>query len=138
MKFTESVRASWSGVYVSAPQGSAKAPAAKAPAAKAPAAKAPAAKAPAAKAAAPSSSIGGGMTDVEAQAEKIKAMKASGKGNKDPDVIEAVKVLKELKAAQPAGASAAAVGAKDDEKKAEKEAVKNPKVDAKAARLAAR
>ena len=42
---------------------------------------------------------GGGGDAVAAQAEKIKALKASGKGNKDPEVVAAVTVLKELKAA---------------------------------------
>ena len=42
-----------------------------------------------------SSGGGGGESegDVAAQAEKVKALKASGKGNKDPEVIAAVKVL---------------------------------------------
>ena len=46
------------------------------------------------------------MTTVAEQAEIVKALKASGKGNKDPVVIAAVAVLKELKAgggAKPAG-----------------------------------
>ena len=45
-------------------------------------------------------------------------MKASGKGNKDPEVVEAVKVLKELKAAAAsAPAPVVAAAPKKEEKK---------------------
>ena len=46
---------------------------------------------------APAPAGGGGGDAVAAQAAKVKALKASGKGNKDPEVIAAVAVLKELK-----------------------------------------
>lgn len=48
-----------------------------------------------------------GMTVAE-QAEVVKALKAGGKGNKDPEVLAAVKVLKELKAAAAPAPSAKA------------------------------
>ena len=50
----------------------------------------------------------GAMNIISAQAEKVKALKAAGKDNKDPEVVAAVTVLQELKAAASGGGGGAA------------------------------